>query len=83
MKNKVIQFKDVKPSGRTYDKEKIMLLFKIWQTIHYSNLRKEPIKKNDLIFKFGKHKVVVERIWECVYDLKIEWPLEMYDRVFE
>ena len=32
---------------------------------------------------YGKHKDVVEKIWYCVYELKIEWPFEMYDRVFE
>jgi len=79
---KGVSYKDVKPSGETFDRQKMMLLIKIWQEIYYSNLRKTPIKKNDLIFKYGKHKAIVEKIWDCVYDLQIEWPYEMYHRVF-
>lgn len=69
--------------AKQIDSKKYMVLVEIWQTIHYSERRKNPIKKADLIFKYGKHKEVAERVWECVYDLKIEWPAEMYDRVYD
>jgi hypothetical protein len=73
----------MKSTGRVIDTKKYMLLVEIWQRIHYGELRNTPVKKADLIFKYGKHKDVVEKVWECVYDLKIEWPAEMYDRVYE
>lgn len=82
-KSKPITYKEIKPTNRVYDRNKIMLLTRIWQDIYRSNLRREPITKIDLIFKYGKHKKIVEKIWECVYDLKIEWPYQMYDRVFD
>jgi hypothetical protein len=78
-----LKYSDVKSTSRPVNRDNYMLLVKIWQTIHYSEKRKTPISKVDLIFKYGKHKDVVEKIWICVYDLKIEWPFEMYDRVFE
>lgn len=73
----------MKSSGKIIDTKKYMLLVEIWQAIYYGELRKNPVKKPDLIFKYGKNKDIVEKVWECVYDLKIEWPAEMYDRVYE
>jgi hypothetical protein len=58
---------------------KYMTLLKIYHHIRYN----PGVKKGDVLFKFGKHKAVAEKIWECYHDLKLEWPVEIYLRVFE
>lgn len=75
--------KEIKSSSKTVDTAKLEVLVMIWKNIYYGELRKNPIKKADLIFKYGKHKDIVEKVWECVYDLKLEWPYEMYDHVYD
>lgn len=83
MKSTGVKYNDVKPTGQIIDGEKYMVLLKIWQHIYWNERRKTPVKKADVEFKFGKHKEIVGKVWECVYDLKIEWPAEMYGRVYD
>lgn len=80
---KGISYSDVKPSEKKIDTKKWMILVEQFQFLYYGKLRKKEIKKIDFIFKFGKNKHIAEKVWECFYDLQIEWPHEMYDRIFD
>jgi len=78
MAKEVINQKELS-SNIKVNTEKYLLVLKIY---HY--MKNIPnLKKGDLIFKFGKHKKLAEEIWECFHDLKIEWPYEIYKRVYE
>jgi hypothetical protein len=72
--------KNTVPTGSTLkvNLEKYMTLLKIYHHIRYN----KEVKKTDVIFKFGKDKNLVEDIWTCYHDQKIEWPVEIYQRVF-
>lgn len=70
-------------SNVTVNKENFMLLLKIYHHMRFK-LKHEPnYKKSDLVFIYGKHKKLVEDIWECYNELKIEYPYDIYKRVFE
>lgn len=59
------------------------VLVKMFQYLYYAKLRKEEIKKVDYLFKFGKHKQVAEKVWDCFFVQHLEWPHEMYNEVYK
>lgn len=64
------------------EKAKWMLLVSMFQYLHYAKLRKEEVKKGDFIFKFAKNKKIAEKVWVCFYEDQIEWPHQMYSKIF-
>lgn len=74
MKKKI----EIKPTNLKIDTKQYLTLLEIFQ---YTKKFKEK-SKTDIAFKFGKNKVLAEQIWECYHILKIEWPVEIYNRIF-
>lgn len=70
-------------TGITFDRDNFMLVLKIFHYMRWKLRHNPDYKKTDLIFQFGKHKTVVEEIWKCYHELKIDIPYEIYKRVFE
>jgi hypothetical protein len=56
-----------------------MTLLKIYHFIRYN----KDVKKSDVAFKFGKNKKLAEDIWDYFHELKIEWPVEIYQRIYQ
>jgi hypothetical protein len=73
----------MKPPEKKINTKNWMILVEQFQHLHYAKLRKQEVKKIDFLFKFGKNKQIAEKVWECFVDQGIEWPHEMYDRIFD
>ncbi len=69
-------------SNSSFNRNNWMILIKMFQYLYYANLRREEILISDFKNRYPKHKKIAEKVWECFHDLKIEWPHEMYHRVF-
>jgi hypothetical protein len=60
-----------------------MVFLDIYHEIRPYLDREIKVAKPDLIKKYPKHKKLVEDVWTCSVDLKLKWPHEMVDRIFE
>lgn len=74
---------DIKSSNLKIDREKWIILIKLFQNLHYAKLRKTEVIKSEFLIKNSKHKKIANKVWECFYDLKIEWPYEIYFRIYD
>ncbi len=86
---KGVKYSEIAPKvGTLHNRKKYLYFLEIY---HYlrpylseeSPRRIKDITRGDLFKRYPLYKQLVDDVWTCVFELKLQYPEDMVDRLFE